>query len=251
MNKIVWFTGHSGSGKTTLAKELQAEWSAIILDGDEMRDSISLGAGFSVADRTEHNLRVARLAKELSRQSNVIVAIIAPLKHVRLHITNICNPVWIYLYGMPIKGLNHFYQEPVYPNSYFKLNTGDHSVSCCIQKIRKYLNLVKPKYSLFIGRWSPLHKGHLALFDKVRKEGKKIAIAIRDTKRSEKDPFSVHKRKAMIEEQVPDAKIVVIPDIEEVVYGRKVGWGVREIRLDDEVEAISATEIRNKSKEKD
>jgi len=42
-------------------------------------------------------------------------------------------------------------------------------------------------------------------------------------------------------------KVISIPDVEEVVYGRKVGWGMREIRLDEETEKISATEIRKKS----
>ena len=38
--------------------------------------------------------------------------------------------------------------------------------------------------------------------------------------------------------------VISIPDIEEVCYGRKVGWGIREIRLDEATEGISATKIR-------
>lgn len=41
-------------------------------------------------------------------------------------------------------------------------------------------------------------------------------------------------------------KVIVIPDISEVCYSRKVGWGIREIRLDKETERISATKIRNR-----
>ena len=62
--RIVWLTGNSGAGKTTIAKCYQGEYDkhCIILDGDEMRQSVSLGAGFSKEAREEHNLRVARLA---------------------------------------------------------------------------------------------------------------------------------------------------------------------------------------------
>ena len=40
---IVWLTGGSGAGKTTLANLLQAEMTCVVLDGDEMRASISPG----------------------------------------------------------------------------------------------------------------------------------------------------------------------------------------------------------------
>ena len=77
--RIIWLTGESGAGKTTLAKRLQEDWPCIILDGNEMRASISEGAGFSTDDRAEHNFRVARLARVLSKQMNVVVAVITVL----------------------------------------------------------------------------------------------------------------------------------------------------------------------------
>jgi hypothetical protein len=84
----------------------------------------------------------------------------------------------------------------------------------------------------------------LALFDVVRKEGKKIAIGIRDTGADENNPFSALERYDTIKLMVPDAFIFIMPDIDEVCYGRGVGWKVREIRLDEKTEKISATEIR-------
>ena len=39
-------------------------------------------------------------------------------------------------------------------------------------------------------------------------------------------------------------EVIVIPDIDEAVHGRTVGWGIREIKLSKEIEAISATAIR-------
>ena len=110
------------------------------------------------------------------------------------------------------------------------------------------------KTSLFIGRYQPFHDGHKALIDKVLKEGNDVVIAIRDTHVDKSNPYTVKERIKLIEKIYPDAfiwphkgivTIMSIPDITEVVYGRKVGWGVREIKLDKDTESISATKIRN------
>ena len=99
-------------------------------------------------------------------------------------------------------------------------------------------------YSLFIGRYQPLHDGHVKLIQTVLNEGKQVCVALRDTPISEQNPYSVEERMKMFAEKLPEVKVVVIPDISEVCYGREVGWGIREIRLDADTEAISATKIR-------
>lgn len=111
---VVWFTGNSGAGKSTLARAIQRKIpNAIILDGDEMRASISLGAGFSKEEREEHNLRVARLAKVLNDQNHLIlVSVIAPFQEARDKITKICDPIWIYLKRTLPKDKERPYEEP-------------------------------------------------------------------------------------------------------------------------------------------
>ena len=102
------------------------------------------------------------------------------------------------------------------------------------------------KYSLFIGRYQPLHQGHIALIQRVLDEGKSICVALRDTEIDENNPYSTEQRKEMFFKEFKDkVKVIVIPDIEEVCYGRKVGWGIREIKLDKKTESISASKIRN------
>ena len=92
---VVWLTGQSGSGKTTLAGAIKARSNnVVILDGDDMRESIS-GEGFSAEDRHAHNLRVARLAQVLSRQSPVVVSVIAPFRQTRSEIDHIISPLWV------------------------------------------------------------------------------------------------------------------------------------------------------------
>lgn len=116
---------------------------------------------------------------------------------------------------------------------------------------------MKKKYSLFIGRYQPLHKGHITLIRKVLDEGKNVCIALRDTPIQESDPYSVAERIVMVEKvfkkEIADGSVVVmgIPDIEEVCYGRRVGWGIRELQLDKETEKISATAIRESVNKED
>lgn len=109
--------------------------------------------------------------------------------------------------------------------------------------------------SMFIGRFQPLHRGHIALFKRVLDEGKNIVIALRLTSIDSNNPYDIADRIGMIRDAFPEAVvhpdsgrivICVIPDISEIVYGRNVGWGIRQIRLDDETEKISATEIRKR-----
>ena len=106
------------------------------------------------------------------------------------------------------------------------------------------------KYSLFIGRYQSFHEGHKALIGKVLEEGKNVLIAVRDTPVDKNNPFGVEQRIEIINHFFRDEiskgriKVISIPDIEEVCWGRKVGWIPREIRLDEEIELISGTKIR-------
>ena len=107
------------------------------------------------------------------------------------------------------------------------------------------------KYNLFIGRYQVpgLHDGHKKLMQTVLDEGKNVLIAVRNTATDKKNPFDASEIASVIEQQMMEhgdrVKVIIIPDIEEICYGRGVGYGIREIELDAETQAISATEIRN------
>ncbi len=114
--RIVWLTGNVRSGKTSLAYLLKERLNAVVLDGDELRVSISTDLGFSKKDRDKHNMRVARLAKILNNQNlNVIVSVIAPFRSTREKITRLIDPYWIYLKGGE-QGKNMPYEIPKKPH---------------------------------------------------------------------------------------------------------------------------------------
>ena len=103
--------------------------------------------------------------------------------------------------------------------------------------------------SLFVRRWQPFHKGHRALIETVLKKGKPVVIAIRDTEISQENPYTTLERWNMIQRALKKygelVKIIVIPDIDEICYGRNVGYEIREIQLPSEVQKISGTKIRD------
>lgn len=132
---IVWLTGNVGSGKTSLAYLLKERLNAIVLDGDEMRDSISLGAGFSKEERDIHNLKVARLAKILVNQGhNVVISVIAPFADTRAKITDMINPFWIYVKGGEF-GSDKPYEIPA--NPHLTINPNEESLLQSMEKIVK------------------------------------------------------------------------------------------------------------------
>jgi cytidyltransferase-like protein len=108
------------------------------------------------------------------------------------------------------------------------------------------------KYEMFIGRYQPLHGGHIKLIRTVLDEGKNVCVALREADLGESNPYGYPERHRMFneifEKEIREKTLVVIniPDINNVCFGRGVGWGVREIKLDEETEKISATDIRKK-----
>ena len=82
----LWFTGLPSSGKSTIARAvfhrlLDRGLAVELLDGAEVRESLSRGLSFSREDREEHIRRMGYVAKLLSR--NGVIAICAAVSPYR------------------------------------------------------------------------------------------------------------------------------------------------------------------------
>ncbi|AWK87074.1 adenylyl-sulfate kinase [Azospirillum thermophilum] len=83
---ILWLTGLSGAGKSTLAMALERAlfergWQTFVLDGDNVRNGLNAGLGFSPEDRAENIRRVAETAKLFADAGMVVIAsLISPLR---------------------------------------------------------------------------------------------------------------------------------------------------------------------------
>ena len=108
------------------------------------------------------------------------------------------------------------------------------------------------KYSMFIGRWQPWHQGHRWLIDQRLNDGKNVLICIRDVEPNEKQPWTPQEVLVNLSNELEDLiqkgriKIIIIPDIESINYGRGVGYDVIEHIPPSDIHDISATKIREK-----
>ena len=105
-----------------------------------------------------------------------------------------------------------------------------------------------------LGRWQPWHAGHQKLFEETLKKTGQVNIMVRDVKGVDDNPFDFETVKKNIEDKLnPEFegrfKIMMVPNITNICYGRGVGYKIEEIVLSDEIQKISATKIRAKMRE--
>ena len=106
------------------------------------------------------------------------------------------------------------------------------------------------KYSMFIGRWQPWHKGHRWLIDQRLNENKNVLICIREVSKDDDNPYNPVDVKENVEKELKElidaqrVKVIIIPDIESVNYGRGVGYDIIEHVPPSDIGEISATKIR-------
>jgi len=107
------------------------------------------------------------------------------------------------------------------------------------------------QHAMFVGRWQPLHEGHQQLFKQAIDEGKNVLICIRDIEPDEKNPYTAEQVKNNIEihyKYNEKVRVMIIPDICSIEFGRGVGYDIIERIPPQEIHDISATKIREKLK---
>ena len=268
-NRVVWFTGLSGAGKTTIAMAAADRYGCEVLDGDTIRDFFS-NTDFSREGRERHLLGVAKMAKMISKHTNVLCSFITPYEDVRQKILKILpgNAIMVHISTSlevceerDVKGLyakarsgeiSNFtgVTDPFdYPEcAHLTLDSTGEQGKAVDDLVDQLAHLFEqPKAVLIPGRWQPLHVGHEWLIQQELDKGKRVVVGIRDTPVSESDPYSAQTRKRMIEYryQGDNVEAWIMPDLEAISYGRKVGYEVREATdIPSQVFEVSATGVR-------
>ena len=165
---IIWFTGLSGAGKSTLAHAVeevlhQRGCRTLVLDGDNVRQSLCRDLGFNDQDRSENIRRVGEVAK-LMVEAGVIVltAFISPFQKDRELARTMAEPNdFIEIYcdcsieeceARDVKGLykkarageipeftgiSSQYEAPKNPN--LIINTGEIEINKSVQQVEEFL----------------------------------------------------------------------------------------------------------------
>ena len=268
-NIVIWMTGLSGAGKTTIAVAASKRFGCEVLDGDTIRDFFK-NNDFSKEGRERHLLGVAKMANMMSKHTPVICSFITPYEETRKKILEILPEGSVMVHvsttlevcetrdvkGLYAKARSGEIQNFTGVSDPFEYpdcaqvtleSSGEEgqTIDDMVNGLAKFFE--KPKSVLLPGRWQPLHVGHEWLIQQELDKGKRVVVGIRDTPITDSDPYSAVMRKRMIEHRYAGENVVawIMPDIEAISYGRKVGYEVREANdIPPEVFEVSATGVR-------
>ena len=249
MSKKILIMGLPGSGKTTLAEKLvpllKAEW----LNADRVREEYK-DWDFSNEGRLRQAKRLADKAQIFKlNNKNVVVDFVCPTPETRKEF-DADYTVWIdTIKKSKFEDTNKVFIPPEHYD--FRVSTQD-AEKWALQiadNIKPYCWDDKKPTAQMLGRWQPFHEGHFALFEEIVKKTGQVYIMVRDMPETESNPFNFDYVKDKIDirlkEQYKDRyRIVQVPNITNICYGRKVGYTIEEMVLPEHIQKISATDIR-------
>lgn len=242
--------GLPGSGKTTLAELLVPKLKAVWFNADAVRSEISKDLGFTEEDRLEHSRRMGKLCEFSSKYGSFAVAdFICPTKKAR-KLFNADFTIWVdRIEEGRFEDTNKMFEPP--QNYDIKLKDGSPQ-----EWLSQVMDVLKPEMwdnqaptALLIGRYQPFHVGHKTLVAEAIKRSGQCCIALRDVGGiDESNPYSFEKVKNEIYAACPEfgnkIKVVELPNITDVFYGRGVGYNIEQLELSKEIQKVSATKIR-------
>ena len=119
-----------------------------------------------------------------------------------------------------------------------------------VTHVKSCLARKEGQFAMFVGRWQPLHEAHKHLFAQAMNEGKNVLICVRDVTPDDKNPYTADEVVANVESVYERAikngvvRVMKIPDITSVEFGRGVGYDIIERIPPQEIAEISATNVR-------
>ena len=245
--------GLPGAGKTTLAAKLKNLLKAKWLNADEVRKQAN-DWDFSLEGRIRQAERMADLANKHKSDGHIVIAdFVCPTPQAR----QIFSPdilIWMdTIKEGRFEDTNKVFQKPEKFDYRLTSKNADIWSIKIADKIIPYKWDNKKPTAQMLGRWQPWHLGHQKLFEEIIKKTGQVLIMVRDVKGVGDNPFEYNEVKENITKALRDfeqrIKIILVPNITNICYGRDVGYKIEEIVLSDEIQDISATKIRKKLRE--
>ena len=247
--------GLPGSGKTTLASKLVPLIKAKWLNNDKVRKEAN-DWDFSEEARKRQAKRMADFAERYKQDGHHVVAdFICPTPEAR----KLFNPDYIVWVNTINKGkyddTNKMFVKPKKFNFQVTTQNAELWAMQIADKIIEYKWDNKKPTAQMLGRWQPFHNGHYALFEEIIKKTGQVCIQVRDVQGVGDNPFDFETVKSNITQRLEPNfknrfKVILVPNISNICYGRGVGYKIEEIVLSEEVQKISATKIRKEMREK-
>ena len=249
--------GLPGSGKTTLASKLVPLLNAKWVNNDEVRKDAN-DWDFSKEGRERQAQRMADIAEKYRQEDRydyLVTDYICPIPKTR-ELFNADYVVWVDTINKGrFEDTNKMFVKP--EKFDFQVTTQNAELwayQIADQLIPYEWDNKKPTTQM-LGRWQPFHDGHYALFEKVVKKNGQVCIQVRDVQGVDDNPFNFETVKKNIEEKLSPKfknrfKVILVPNITNICYGRDVGYKIEEVVLPKEIQNISATTIRKNMREK-
>jgi hypothetical protein len=249
---IILFIGLPGSGKTTIADAVSDRVNGFRLNADEVRSGVNKDLGFSNEDRVEQARRMGEMSRliESKQDRPVIVDFVCPTEETRKAFGDADVIVWVDTIKQGrFEDTNKLWEDPTSYDHRIEVTGDDYLDSLptrAITVVRKF-GIVdwKEDTVLLLGRYQPWHDGHKALYEEANKRAYQVVIGVRHTSgMTEKDPLHFQQVKQYILNDIPDAFVVKMPNITNIVYGRDVGYKIEQVDLGADIHSISATQKR-------
>ena len=247
--------GLPGSGKTSIAKKLSSIIDAKWLNADQVRKEFD-DWDFSEKAREVQAKRMSDLSsKYLKEGKHVVADFICPTPETR-ELFNADYTVWVdTIKNGRFEDTNQMFIKP--KNFDFQVTSQDGELWALqiADKIIEYKWDNKKPTAQMLGRWQPFHDGHYVLFCEIIKKTSQVCIQVRDVHGVKDNPFDFEFIKSKIVEALEPKfknrfKVVLVPNITNIYYGRGVGYKIEEIILSEEIQKVSATKIRKAMREK-
>tara|TARA_B100000029_G_scaffold479495_1_gene526609 strand:+ start:292 stop:1050 length:759 start_codon:yes stop_codon:yes gene_type:complete len=247
--------GLPGAGKTTLASKLVPLIKAKWLNNDEVRKAAN-DWDFSEEARKRQAKRMGDFAERYKKEGHYVVAdFICPTPEAR----KLFNPDYTVWIDTIKKGrfddTNKMFVKP--KKFDFRVTSQDADLWAIqiADKIIEYKWDNKKPTAQMLGRWQPFHDGHYTLFEEILKKTGQVCIQVRDVQGVDDNPFNFDTVKSNITKRLEPKyknrfKVVLVPNITNICYGRGVGYKIEEIVLSEEIQKISATKIRQAMRKK-
>lgn len=248
MKKIL-IMGLPGSGKTTLAKELASRLSAVHFNGDDLRQNINTDLYYDIESRIEQSRRMNWLADQVKKSGNYVICdFVCPTEQTRNQFHQDIL-IWMDTISASRYPQNDSLWQP--PANYDYRITNWPTAQDIDQLLININDNWDPRLptAQLLGRYQPPHEGHVALVKHALQQYSQVNIMVREPLLDSKNPFTYQQiydfwQQLIKTHNLVGVKVTRCPNISHVFYGRDVGYKISQIKLSDNLEQISATQIR-------